>query len=129
MTNYEKLIAEYDNKLDISERKMKNKGLYADNCIWINKDMKDDEKTCILAEEIGHYHTSTGDILDQSNIENYKQEYIARKWAYEKIVPIENIIFAITDGHSEIWDMAEYLDVNEIFLREALIYYGFLQTA
>ncbi|MFQ9811247.1 MAG: hypothetical protein ACLRYB_18370 [Segatella copri] len=44
---------------------MKNDGLYADGCAWINKDMKSNRKYCILAEEIGHYETSVGNILDQ----------------------------------------------------------------
>ena len=105
---------------------MKNDGLYADGCAWINKDMKSDRKYCILAEEIGHYETSVGNILDQEKTNNRKQELTARKWAYEKILPIENIRFAVADGYTEIWDMAEYLDVDEAFLKEALRYYGIL---
>ena len=125
MTKYEKLIAEYNN-LYIEERPMKNDGLYADGCAWINKDMKSNRKYCILAEEIGHYETSVGNILDQEKTNNRKQELTARKWAYEKILPIENIRFAVADGYTEIWDMAEYLDVDEAFLKEALRYYGIL---
>lgn len=30
------------------------------------------EKACVLAEEIGHYHTAVGDITDQSDVENRK---------------------------------------------------------
>ena len=72
--------------------------------------------------------TSSGDILDQNNISNRKQELLARKWAYEKIVPIEYIHFAISDGHTEIWDMADYLDIDEEFLRDALKYYRILDV-
>lgn len=54
---------------------MKNKGLYADNIIWINKYLPTSvEKACILAEELGHHYTTAGDILDQNDIENCKQE-------------------------------------------------------
>lgn len=127
MTKHEQLMAEYDD-LYIEERSMINDGLYADGCVWINKDMPTSKKLAVLAEEIGHYETSSGNILDQNNTSNRKQELAARKWAYEKLVPIENIQFAFADGHTEIWAMAEYLDLDEEFLREALIHYGILDV-
>lgn len=125
MNKYERLQAEYE-YLCIEERPMKSDGLYADGCVWINEALCTARKTCILAEEIGHYETSFGDILDQNDTNNRKQEYAARRWAYQKLVPEENIRFALMDGHTEIWDMAEYLDVDETFLREALKFYGYL---
>lgn len=127
MTKYEELMARYDN-LHIEERPMKNDGLYADGCVWINSNMPECRRYCILAEEIGHYETSVGDILDQTNTNNRRQERAARKWAYEEILPVENILFAAQDGHTEIWDMAEYLEVDEAFLKDALRYYGILDV-
>ena len=105
---------------------MENDGLYADDCIWVNGHMPECRRYCVLAEEIGHYETSVGDILDQTDVSNRRQERAARKWAYEKILPIENILFAAQDGHTEIWDMAEYLEVDETFLKDALKHYGLL---
>ena len=125
MTKYEELIAAHEN-LIIEERPMQNDGLYADGCVWLKKDMTSARKACVLAEELGHYYTTVGNILDQSDTNNRKQERTARKWAYEKIVPLENIQFAAADGHTELWDMAEYLDIDEEFLRDALIHYGIL---
>ena len=125
MTKYEELMARYDN-LHIEERPMENDGLYADDCIWVNGNMPECRRYCVLAEEIGHYETSVGDILDQTDVSNRRQERAARKWAYEKILPIENILFAAQDGHTEIWDMAEYLEVDETFLKGALKHYGLL---
>lgn len=125
MTKYEELMSANEN-LTIEERSMINDGLYADGCIWLKESMTSIKKACVLAEELGHYHTTVGNILDQNDINSRKQERTARKWAYEKLVPIENIQFAFADGHTEIWDMAEYLDLDEEFLREALIHYGIL---
>lgn len=125
MTKYEELMATHEN-LIIEERPMKSDGLYSDGCIWLNENMSSARKACVLAEELGHYYTTVGNILDQNHTNNRKQELTARKWAYEKLVPIENINFALADGHTEIWDMAEYLDVDEEFLRDALIHYGIL---
>lgn len=123
MTKYEKLLAEYDGTLDISERKMKNKGLYSDDCIWINKGLSEREKVCVLAEEIGHYHTSSGNILDQNDIRNAKQEHAARIWAYNKLVPESEIWYAIEEGYTEIYEIAEFLDVDEQFLKESIEHY------
>ncbi len=57
--------------------------------------MPEGRKYSTLAEEIGHYETSVGDIPDQASINNRRQENVARKWAYIKILPIENILFAL----------------------------------
>lgn len=125
MTKYEELIGEYEH-LIIEERPMINDGLYADGCVWINQDMPSNRKACVLAEEVGHYETSSGNILDQTDTGNRKQELTARKWAYNKVVPEEKISEAISSGYTEVWEIADHLDVDERFLREALKYYGIL---
>lgn len=61
------------------------KGLYMDGVIALNQKLETTrEKTCILAEELGHHETSFGNILDQTVTANRKQEYKARIWAYKK---------------------------------------------
>ena len=127
--NYEALLDEaYENGLIVKEKPLKyNDGRIKGNKIAIRESIETTKaKACILAEELGHYYTTVGDILDQTVTENRRQEHVARKWAYEKILPIENILFALQDGYTEIWDMAEYLEVDEEFLRDALKYYGIL---
>lgn len=122
MTKYEQLLSEYE-YLDVQEMAMKNKGLYGDNTIWIKKDLSETEKACIMAEELGHYETSTGDILDQNDQMSKKQEITAHKWAYEKILPIAAIESALFYGCREVWEIADYLNVDEEFLKGALGYY------
>lgn len=100
------------------------KGLYYDNTIIIDKKIATTVgKKCILAEEIGHYYTSTGDILDQSNISNIKQENKARAWAFEELIGLVDIINAYKSGVRNKYELAEYLDVTEEFLDEAIEYY------
>lgn len=82
------------------------------------------EKTCVLAEELGHYRLTVGDITDQSRIENRKQELIARNWAYEKLVGIVSLINAYDKGIADKYELIEYLGVTEHFLCEALNYYS-----
>ena len=124
MTKYEELMATYGHLL-IEERPMINKGLYADGCIWIREDLLTKEKYCMLAEELGHYETSEGDILNQDIISNRKQELTARRWAYETIVPRELIENVVRNGYTEVWDIADQLDLDENFLKDALEYYGY----
>jgi rhamnogalacturonyl hydrolase YesR len=85
--------------------------------------MTNAEKTCILAEELGHYNTSTGDILNLSDIKNRKQELKARIWAYNKQIGLSGIIKAYEAKCKDKAEMADYLDVTEEFLEEALNYY------
>lgn len=126
MTKYEQLLSVYEDEVEVEERKTTIEGLYCDGHIRISKDMTSARKVCILAEEIGHHMTSAGDIIDQTDIGNRKQEHKARKWAFETIVPLQDIKRAIAHGHREPWEIAEYLDVDEEFLHEALKYYRVL---
>lgn len=81
------------------------------------------EKKCILAEEIGHFHKTVGNIVNQELIDNKKQEQIARRWAFEKLVPLEGIISASKAGIRNRFELADHLDIVEDFLEEALQYY------
>lgn len=96
------------------------KGFYHDGCIAIDKSLSNTEKSCILAEEIGHYVTSSGNILDLSKTENKKQEYKARLWAYDLQIGLSGIIKAYEAGCTSIYEMADYLDATEEFLNETL---------
>lgn len=99
----------------------KIKGLYCDNTIAISTSIKTStEKACILAEELGHYETTTGDITDQSNTTNRKQEARARLWAYTHIITLLDIARAYKRGCHTLYEMAEHLDVTEEFLQDAL---------
>jgi hypothetical protein len=78
------------------------------------------EKACILAEELGHFHKTVGDITDQSKIENRKQEKLARTWAYKRLVPLSKIVQASRAGISGRHELAEFLGVTEEFLQAAI---------
>ncbi len=123
---YEELSLLYDH-LTILEINLSHvnglKGLYVDDCIAIEKSLSLTEKACILAEEIGHYLVSSGDILDQSKTENRKQELKARCWAYDKQIGLIGIIDAYNAGCHNLFEMAEHLGITEEFLSDALAYY------
>lgn len=100
------------------------KGLYKNNKIIIDQNITSTtEKRCILAEEIGHHYRTFGNILDQTDIGNLKQEKIARNWAYEKLVGIDSLINAFNLGIRSRHELADHLCVTENFLDESINHY------
>ncbi len=81
------------------------------------------EKACILSEELGHYYTSVGNILDQNKVESKKQELKARAWGYQKLIPLNKIIEAHKARCHNQTELAEYFGVTEEFLLETIEYY------
>ena len=99
-------------------------GLYADGVIIINKDLTDIEKACVLLEEIGHHKKSTGNILDQTILENRRQEARAREWAAMTAITPEDIRRLQQDPSVQSnCQAAEQLCVTESMLRYAYEYY------
>lgn len=124
---YEDLLAEADDEnievLEINYKKGIN-GLCVNSIIGINKNLTTVHKKCILAEELGHYHTNTLNILDQTSIINRKLEFKGKRWGYEKLVPLKKLIEASFEGCLNLYELADHLDVTELFLKEALEYYS-----
>ena len=78
------------------------------------------QKACVMAEELGHWFTSTGDILCMDEVENRKQEYKARLWAYNHQIGLVGLISAAKAGCRNAYETAEHLGVTEEFLQECL---------
>lgn len=129
MTKYEKLLdnAAKDNVTVIENYSFQSsrlKGLYCNGVIALNKNIETNaEKTCVLAEELGHHYTAKGNIIDQSSTANRKQELRGRIHAYNRQVGLLGIIDAYNHHCQSLAESAEYLGVTEEFLNDALIYY------
>lgn len=126
MTKYEELletalhenITVYEN-YDLSDTRLK--GLYCDGVVALDENIATQtEKGCILAEELGHHYTSSGNILDQTDIGNQKQELRARLWAYNKKIGLQGILNAYKARRTSPEEMAEFLEVTPEFLQDAL---------
>lgn len=124
---YEDLVTNVEkNGIEVYEMNFsgKCKGLYADGVIAIDSNIETDtERSCILAEEVGHYITSTGNILDQNDLNSIKQEKHARNWAYEKLASLKFIIKAYENGAQNRYELASYLNVTEDFIQQAINHY------
>ena len=122
MTKYEYLLNEADSQqlITVESPLRANKGRIVGDMIAIKSDMTDTEKQCVMAEELGHYYTSVGDILDQITVENRKQELKVRLWAYKRLLPLDCFISAFRSGCNSLYEYADYLNVTETFLRDAI---------
>lgn len=129
-------VIEYEELLNLAEQSQVDviedypfgspnlKGLYCDNTIALSRSLRTSaEKACILAEELGHYHTSSGNILDQNDTVNRKQEHRARMWAYDRQIGLIGIVKAYSRGCHTRHDAADYLGVTEEFFQDALDFY------
>lgn len=125
MTKYEELLdtAERDG-VDIIHHNFNSnriKGLYCDGTIALNENIElTSERSCILAEELGHHETAVGNILNQSSARNRKQELRGRIIAYNRLIGLRGIVSAYKAGCKTSYEVAEHLEVTEEFLQEAL---------
>lgn len=117
------MIEEYDSQVQVYEFPLINNGYYCDGVIAIKDRLSPHEKKCILAEELGHHFTSAGIIIDLENIRSLKQEHTARKWAVNKLVPIQAFIQAFEDRRLNKFDIMEDLGITEEFLDYSIQYY------
>lgn len=123
---YEQLLTAADHEgLHVKEQNLINHdGLLNGKRIAIRSNIETQtEKSCVLAEEIGHHCTSSGDILDQTDIMNRKQEYRARFYGYNLKIGLTGLIRAYEAGCRNFFEMAEYLDTTEEYLKEAFLCY------
>lgn len=99
--------------------------------IFLDHSIKQDNKLHleVLAHEIGHYFTTVGNFIDTNSysckLQNGKCENKADRWAYEYLVPEEELILAINKKNPNVYDLAEYLEVSLEFLTKRLEYLAF----
>ena len=120
---YEQLLTAADHEgLHVKEQNLINHdGLLNGKRIAIRSNIETQtEKSCVLAEELGHHYTTSGNILDQTDIMNRKQEYRARFYGYNLKIGLTGLIRAYEAGCRNLYEMAEFLDATEEYLREAI---------
>lgn len=125
MTKYEKCLDEAASMgLSVKEKSLKSDAdaLINGNKIAVNKRkaLTSTEKAWNLTEEIGHYKTGVENIISQDTVENRKQERRGRIYAYNKCMELMGIVSAALNHCVGSYEAAEYLDVPETRLLEAI---------
>ena len=85
-------------------------------------DSRSEEAVC-LAHELGHCLTGSFYNIYAVCDLRAKHERRADKWAIKKLVPRGKLKKAINSGFSEVWELSEYFDLPEPFIRKAVTFY------
>lgn len=120
---YEELLVEAEKAGLIVKEKMLpvSDGRIKGKRIAIRRDIPTlKKKADVLAEELGHYYTSVGRIVEQDTVDARKQERRARLKAYNMQIPLVDIIKAYKNHCRNVYEMSEFLDVSEDTIKEAL---------
>ena len=83
-----------------------------------------EQETVCLAHELGH--CKTGSFYNRHAALDIRQKHENRadKWAIQRLIPLSELDAARADGHTELWDLAEYFGVTEDMMRKALCWYA-----
>lgn len=98
-------------------------GLYYTNNIIVDKNLSHRQSVEVLAEEIGHHYTSVGDIRDYDEISNMKQEVKARRFGYELVMSLDDIIEMWKLGLHNLYEFADHLEVTQSYVIKAIEHY------
>lgn len=94
------------------------------NAIVLSKDLSKYEEKSTLAEELGHYYYDATYPVCCSDLQLIsKQEYRARKWAYNVLIPVEDLVSALKNGLDNIDVLSDYFEVPKQFMSECIDYY------
>lgn len=78
-----------------------------------------------LGHELGH--CITGSFYNQYATCDIRQKHEnhADKWFIQQLITDEELDSAIAEGHTEIWDLADYFDISEDLMRKAVCWHTY----
>lgn len=99
------------------------KGFYDNGIILIDKNLSNAKKLEILSEELAHHEITYGNILNEKDIQNKKYELKARRLAYEKLIPLKDLVNAYLQGIHNLYELANFFEVTESFVLQSITHY------
>src|SRR5699024_5131778 len=122
----EDFISKYDNELYFhfdEEMPDELSGMIIGRDIYINKRKSLTIQLSTVAEEVGHYLTSS-----HKNITNYNQhakdEAMARRWSYGQLIPVDHIArYQDSEDAVLLYEIAEDLELPENIVESAIYMY------
>lgn len=125
MSHYEELLTKNEHIKIKDTHALPNgySGFYKDGVILIDKNLSERRKAEVLYEELAHHKLTYGNILDQSKDINRKFENYARRYGYETALPLRIIVEVHNYGVSNLYELAEYVQLSEEYIAEILKHY------
>lgn len=77
----------------------------------------------ICYHEMGHSATGALHKVSSPYESVERSEYRANRWAAEHFLPVEDFREAFAAGYTELWQLAEYFDLPEQDIKNALTYW------
>lgn len=77
----------------------------------------------VCSHELGHVSTGALHKVYSPYETVERSEYRANRWAAEHFLPVEEFKEAFAAGYTEIWQLAEYFDLPEQDVNNALTYW------
>lgn len=94
------------------------------NAITLSNNLTSYQEKSTLAEELGHYYYDATYPVSCTDLQLIsKQEYRAKKWAYNVLIPAEDLVSAFKNGLDNIDVLSEYFEVPSRFMEECINYY------
>lgn len=92
------------------------------HAIIINPQMTKNEQEIkeIFAHEMGHQATGSFYKFNSKFETRSRAEERATRWAVQTLIPAEDLKSAFEQGYTEIWQLAEYFDVSEDFMKDTV---------
>ena len=91
------------------------------NIIALKSNLDTNSRTCVLCEELGHFYKDATYNINCKDL-NYisKQEHKAKGYAYERLVPYDELVNL---KNLNLYEIAEHFDVTPVFLTNTISYY------
>lgn len=89
----------------------------------VDKMKNSQEEKVFLAHELGHIETGSFYNVHSGLDVRGKHERRADKQAIKMLVPKDELDKAVREGYRELWELAEYFDVSEDFMKKAICWY------
>ena len=93
------------------------------SAILLNRHRPQSVQYTAMAEELGHFYTCVGNVLDQSDTVSRKIESAGRCDAYNRILPAQRLQAALEQGAYSLYDLSANLNIPEGFILDAYHYY------
>lgn len=112
----------YDYEIGMDAVTIKHNGEYA---VFVDPDCMGTvaEEFCAVAHEWGHCETGTTHSLYSPYDLIVQHENRANRWAAHHILPVWKIKKAMQSGYTEAWQIADYYNLTEDFVRDAIRIY------
>jgi len=126
MNKLEKTINKYESKINFKYTNALPEGLDAltfGNTVLLTTRCNFTDTLQNVGEEIGHVKTTVGNITKYDTADKIQQERKARQYGYCLIVNLDGIIACYKAGIRTPWEMAEFFEVSEYYMYQALDVY------